>query len=509
MIRSSCLLLLTVQLFVVSGCVAHPDRQAVSTTGPVDPYSTFVAAARHAEAIDDPLQRCLSYPELPGSHWDKKTTAAYCRLQGYHTLQLPEIAALVKQGRAAEVDRTFQEYLDAQRHDPKKVAMLDVAFIGAGFRIAGESARTVIDQWMKQAPNSAFALAASGMQHVSAAWEARGNAYARNLTEAQIGGMRREIALARKDLDRAVELQPQLTTAYAEMIEVGATQGDEAYMDRAAQLGLAIDPANLKIRQEMMGKAQQKWGESFGGEDKQVSEVLALVPKNPLLLLVAAQPVMRRVCNCDGITPTTEQLSSAADKGVFASDLIDLGKSAHDLGDRQLAVEFYSGALRFHPKDPTALERRSEALMEVGNLEWSIDSIRLAAARSPGSSEIALALARIYQRAGKLDEAENTYQAVIDRDPSQISAMTDLGQLYATFAQKPDKAMALAQTMIDRHPNDPGGYLVRASAQLNNELPGRYETIQYFLDHFGNQPDQRPAVDMLRSYLADHPENKR
>lgn len=39
-----------------------------------DDYSAFVAAVAKADAIADPLRRCLSYPDLPGSQWNEETT---------------------------------------------------------------------------------------------------------------------------------------------------------------------------------------------------------------------------------------------------------------------------------------------------------------------------------------------------------------------------------------------------------------------------------------------------
>ncbi|HXE67203.1 MAG TPA: hypothetical protein VN630_09185, partial [Rhodanobacteraceae bacterium] len=38
----------------------------------------FLDAAKRAERITDPLQRCLAYPDPPGSHWNHDVVAAYC-----------------------------------------------------------------------------------------------------------------------------------------------------------------------------------------------------------------------------------------------------------------------------------------------------------------------------------------------------------------------------------------------------------------------------------------------
>ncbi len=35
---------------------------------------------------------------------------------------------------------------------------------------------------------------------------------------------------------------------------------------------------------------------------------------------------------------------------------------------------------------------------------------------------------------------------------------------------------------------------------------GRYETIHYFIDHYGNQPRFQKPVAQMQAYLAKHPE---
>lgn len=43
-----------------------------------DEANAFLDAAKKAEAIRDPLQRCLAYPDPPRSHWSHDAVDAYC-----------------------------------------------------------------------------------------------------------------------------------------------------------------------------------------------------------------------------------------------------------------------------------------------------------------------------------------------------------------------------------------------------------------------------------------------
>jgi tetratricopeptide (TPR) repeat protein len=470
-------------------------------------YSAFMTEVSKADAITDPQLRCLNYPDPPGSHWDEETTQAYCQLRNHQTLLLSQIEALLKQGKADEVDRTFQSYLDAQLHDPKQPGLLDTAFYRARFHEATDSTRRIIDMWKQQSPNSPFALAASGEQYVEAAHKARGSDWARNLSDQQTQRMNEQLALARQDLERAATLLSTVTPVYSSMIHTAGLQGDEGYMDQAAALGLKADPANFNIRSQMMMMSQPKWGSAFGGEDEQKSQTEAMISRNPLLRLVAQEPaVYRATCDC-GDTPSEVHrlLLEAADKNLSYGDLEYLANEAYD-SDPRMAIELYSEELRFNPSEVDALQWRSQLMLRLGDKKGAIETIAEAAHRFPEDNAIATQLANIYSQAGDVKDAEDTYLAILNRDPDEQLAMAQLGDLYNHAGHQPDKAEVLADTLISRHPENPDGYIVRSCNQMDHNLPGVYETIHYFIDHFGDDPQFKTQTAEMRGYLARHPE---
>ncbi|MGC1549599.1 MAG: tetratricopeptide repeat protein [Rhodanobacter sp.] len=470
-------------------------------------YVAFMAAAHQAESIADPLQRCLHYPSLPGTHWNDDTTVAYCQLSNYHTLALSEIDALLQQGKAAEVDRTFQSYLDTQLHDPKQPGMLDKAFYNAGFDNANTHTRAVIDSWKQQSPDSAFAFAASGMQYVDAAQQARGTGWGRDLNEDQTKGMNQQLILARQDLDHATTLQPAMPPVYTSMISAGGFAGDDDYMNQAAARGLAVDPANFAMRMQMVDKAQPKWGSEFGGEGEQQREAKAQVSRNPLLrMIVGRTAVNRATCDCERTSNLIGQLMQAADGNLSYGSLNDLAREAYNHNDPRLAVELYSEALRFNPDDAEMLQWRALQIAKLGDSSGAIESVAQAARRFPDDNAIGTQFALAYVRAGKVKEAESTFLAVLKRDPDDQIAMANLGDLYNHAAHQPDKAEAIADTLIRRHPDFAGGYIVRACNQMDHNLPGRYDTIHYFIDHFGDLDEFKSQAAEMRAYLIKHPE---
>lgn len=473
-------------------------------------FTAFVKAMVQAEAISDPLQRCLQYPDLPGSHWDVETTRSYCELRTHKTIRLSEIDALLKQGRAADVDRTFQQYLDTQLHEVGHPGLVDIAFQNAGFDKSSGDARRVIDAWKQQSPDSAFALGASGMQYVDAAQEARGRDWARNVGEQQAIDMRRQLLLAKQDLDRSVALLPSLTAVYKSMIYLGALVGDQDYMENAAEMGMRADPYNFFIRLEMMNLAQPRWGGQFGGVETQREGDQADAPHNPLLKILAQYPKLyRATCNCgDSAEQTHRLVLQAIDGNLTSYKLVDLADTMFE-ADPKLAVQLYAEALRFDPTQADALQWRSRLLLNMHDTQAAIGVVLAASSSYPEDNAIANRLADIYRHAGRIRDAEDTYLAVLKRDPDEQLAMSQLGDLYNHEAHQPDKAEALADALIERHPDNPSGYIVRACNQMDHDLPGRYETIHYFIDHFGLQPEFKDQVAEMRAYLAKHPEPPR
>jgi tetratricopeptide (TPR) repeat protein len=473
-----------------------------------DDYSAFMAAVAKADAIADPLQRCLSYPDFPGSHWNEETTRAYCQLRNHKTISLTDIEALLKQGKAGEVDRVFQGYLDTQRRDPQQPGLLDIAFTNAGFSDATDNTRRVIDMWKQQQPNSAFALAASGVQYVDAAQQARGTGWGNDLTDQQVDGMDQQLALAVKDLNRSVSLDPSITVIFPAMIHAGGLSDDDTYMDNAVELALKADPSNYAIRMQMMNHAQRKWGGNFGGIITQSKEDLALVFKNPLLRIVAQRPVVyRATCDCYGMQELTDRLVlQAVDKNVSATDMVDLAYPVYD-ANRRLAVELYSEAIRFGPVDDVdALRWRSQEMIALGDKAGAVATFAAVARRFPDNDAVATQLGNIYAQVGDVKNAETTLLAVLQRDPDNFKAMGILGDLYNHAGHQPQKAEVLADAMISQHPDEADGYIVRACNQMDHNLPGVYDTIHYFIDRFGDDPQWKTQTAEMRAYLIKHPE---
>lgn len=413
---------------------------------------------------------------------------------------------MLKQDKPDELDRIFKGYLDSQRRDPKQPGLLDIAFINAGFDVANDNTRRIIDRWKQQSPNSPFAFAASGVQYVEAAQQARGSGWGNDLYDQQVNDMNRQLSLAFRDLDHAVSLDPSITAVYPAMIHAGGLKGDDAYMYNSAEFGLKADSSNFGIRLEIMNHAQPKWGSNFGGVDAQSAEDLSLAAKNPLLRMVAQNSaVYRATCDCNPRAQTNRLVMQAAEKNLSSGEMIDLASEVYD-ANRRLAVELYGEALRFNPTNVDALRWRSQEMIALGDKQGATAAFAAVSQRFPDDNAMTTQLGNIYAQVADVKQAETTLLAVLQRDPDNYDAMGILGDLYNHAGHQPQKAEALADILISKQPDRPNGYILRSCNQMDHNLPGVYDTIHYFIAHFGGDPQWRTQTAEMRAYLMRHPE---
>ncbi len=470
-------------------------------------YTVFMANAMKADAIEDPLQRCLESPDLPHAHWNRETTVAHCRMRTFKTLELADIEALLRDKKADAIDRAFASYLTAQESEEGPKGLIDIAFQNARLGKADARTRKIIDEWKRQAPASAFALTASGLQYVDAAHEARGGASGSRVTEGQWNRMREQIRLANTDLHRAVEIDPRVTSAYPPLIYASAMDGDGDAMEHNANLALDVDPSNLVIRSQLMNQSQPMWGSAFGGVENQRDESAALVSRNPLLRMVTQLPlVYKAFCDCNYPDAYTLQLVlEASDADLAPVQLTKLASVIYD-SNRHLAIMLYTEALRFDPRNEEILRWRSEVMIDAGDSKGALDVMLTMARRFPADNQVARQLAVIYRQTGHIKEAEETFLAIVARDPYDVLALGFLGDLYNHQAHQPEKTAEVARRLIELHPDHPAGYIVRACYLMNANSPERYEAIHYVLNRFGDEPRWAGSAKELRAYLAKHPE---
>lgn len=383
---------------------AAPDQASFSATQ----IHEFLDRAHRAEAIADPLQRCIAYPDPPGSHWSAAATKAYCTYHMQTLMPYEKVEALIESGKAAQLDAYLSDAAKKQLGQGESAGLLDHIYFSY---FGGTSPQThaLIEAWRRQRPKSAFALVASARYEVRMGYVARGTDYASDTPHENIQRMDKWFELARKDLGQAIALDRRVIPAYSEMINVAMAHGDREYEREAARKGLAVDPANYAIYGQLIAMAEPRWGGSLD-EMKQIAALAQAHAKDNgllLLLLPLADAYKAKLVDCDCADP-------AAYRRILdqmpTGELLSGSAYAVDSANRaDLAVVYESEVIRFYPWADEAKAMRMRHLINFGEKEWSkADADELSA--NPDLDRRSLeAMKNVYMTVGDFEAIKKTF----------------------------------------------------------------------------------------------------
>jgi tetratricopeptide (TPR) repeat protein len=471
-----------------------------------DEIAAFLAAAKKADSIDDPLQRCLGFPDPPGSHWSHDTIVAYCHYTTQSAISVAELTTLIQNDHAGQVDQRMADALRMQRTQPDARGLLDRTFI-MDFRDSSEQLRGLLDAWKRQSPNSAFAYAASGDAYVIAAHAARGSATGWATSDDQFGSMGRLLQLADDDFSKALALDPTLTPAYAGMIEAG-TYGSHRYGIRAADRGLAVDPSNFSLYVRLMQLSEPKWGGSIRQMQQVATRAQAHVSQDPLLLLLAADAPAYLAnggdCDCGDIDylPDYRRLF---DQAAGFRPLATAGEIAfrNDHSGSALGLVYAAEALRFAPNETDSRVTLTYELAKHGEATWAkAQGDRLVAA-APSSADAYDARGKALEAVPEYPQALDDYNKAFALDSTNPWPLIQIGMIDVHKTHDWDKAWANADQLIQLFPTRPEGWILRLSVEKDQPRAGFHDDGVYFLAHFSDDPNQQAAVREVRQWVAE------
>lgn len=145
---------------------------------------------------------------------------------------------------------------------------------------------------------------------------------------------------------------------------------------------------------------------------------------------------------------------------------------------------------------------RSNALTDLGQHAWAIADADRAIKIDPSEKTAWTARGYAYRLVGDYVHAESDYRNALNLKPGDQWTLDELGRIYVYSTREFDKGWDVANQMIQNKPEDPDGWIFRASIQKDQPRAGLQDTIKYFIAHFGNDPQQQTIVAQMRPYLA-------
>ncbi len=462
----------------------------------------FIAAMKKAEAVSDPLQRCLAYPDPPDSHWTRDTVVAYCHYRFQPLLSFKQAQSLIQHGKSTELDRRLAAALQAQQTDPAARGLLDRIYRKA-FENGSFDIRPTLDAWKRDSPDSAFAFAASGMAYVSMAADARGSKFIKDTSDDDVEAMSNLLVQADSDLRRALLLNSKLAPAYAGLMNAGAMAYGRHYVDAAFQDALSAVPDDFEIYNMAMWTREPKWGGSLKAMDQLAARAQSQAQDNPMVRLLLSSRPFYEVWNCD-CTHEAEMAAypEAADELILSSDLTRLGKLASDYHNQTMTLIYESEALRFTPGDDDARARRAYALVDYDESAWAATDMTRLLHRSPHDRSALETRAYAYGINGNFAEAETDLRTLMALDPRNTRPMEELGDLLVNMKHDWTEGWAVADQLIHDQPQSAYGWMLRANIQENQPRAGLDATADYLDAHFGSDPQMAKMLVRMRGAIA-------
>jgi Flp pilus assembly protein TadD len=125
-------------------------------------------------------------------------------------------------------------------------------------------------------------------------------------------------------------------------------------------------------------------------------------------------------------------------------------------GDDALAFQAFAKATQEDPHDTTARLNMGGVLLRAGSYAKAAEQFRAILKESPDdvNAEVGLAAALRGEGGPKMSEARQILEKVLEKDPHHVSALFNLGVLYADFLKRPADAKTCFTRFLTDAPSD-------------------------------------------------------
>jgi tetratricopeptide (TPR) repeat protein len=421
-----------------------------------EPWRGFLLKAREADAIADPLQRCLAFPDAPGNQWPANAAKQHCDLNFGPVPTLAEVRALLDAKDLPGLEARFQKLQDLHESDTQFSERIHTAF--DRFDSSYESG-VLSKRWLELAPDSPYAMVARASYFRRLGWDARGTKWMQETPREQVEQMDAHLSRAVELYRQALKLKPNLMPAHAGLIDIGANGGmDEKALFAAAQ---AADPGCALVAIERMQALEPRWGGSY-------VEMLALdqqlVPRlstRPLLSLARAFPYD----DLHNVLYAAEKYDEAAKALAPALPLSTHPEIWEDMAtvlrhektpDRWQILADYVAGTRYRPGTAfDARERGKLQLLAANDAESAAKSLAHSAKEEPGNAYTHYLYGAALGRLARYDEAEREYLLAMQDKPDTGNHRDGLLELTELMfrAHDIDKAQKYARQAVAEYPD--------------------------------------------------------
>jgi len=269
-----------------------------------------------------------------------------------------------------------------------------------------------LDAWVKETPDSFAPYLARGAHRFAVGFAERGTEFAHETDADNFKAMEASFALAFADLEKALQIDPQLMPARRDELRIAfAGSAHRRDFDAIVARALEVCPSCFQIRATIQAALEPRWGGSY---EKMAAAALAAKPAlNPRFKLLSGYALIDRAATARQnkdlalAQSLAEQAVALGDNADFLYELAWILRGRHDDASALRAV---NRALEVRPLRPELLFLRANIHTQTATLDWEaahrdlLTGLRLAPADAEARSLIPLVVNGLTHLAWALHE---------------------------------------------------------------------------------------------------------
>jgi tetratricopeptide (TPR) repeat protein len=288
---------------------------------------------------------------------------------GYPTQTIDRLAVrrLLTSRSYDALDRVLAAYADSVLRDYRVEYRLFDAY--AAFGVPVPALEPFLNEWVQQRPTSAAARLARASFFKASGWNARGGGYASKTTNQQFVRMGKFFQLTLDDLQAALHLEPNSIVAYRQLIDLATTRRETAVSRVMLDRALKIQPYSFLLRATYMHSLLPRWGGSYDAMARFAEESAPYAKRNPRInaLRGFVDWDKGRISEADGKNgDAIEAYQRALQFGNFWQFRYERGTYNSQAELNEEALEDFNSVLLQFPQDADALNDRCHVEYELG-----------------------------------------------------------------------------------------------------------------------------------------------
>lgn len=458
-----------VAFFVLSVSCPFKGHAADISKQQEQDFKAYLGRIAAAEAIADPVQRCIAYPALPGIVWTETHIKAHCLYHHEPVLSLKDMQELANKGDFRTLEAAFADYQMRHERTENQSEIIHRAFEQISTKHAGDFTAA----WLAHSPENVFAITARAEYLRAMAWEARGGRASADTSKSRFKNMSTIIQQSTPLYQKAIKLDPKVLPAYIGMLNTAMMDSDELIERRAKEQGLQADPECSDLMRNILTSLKPRWG----GDYKQmllftettVKPSIKNRPLNGQYMASIFEDIIDANTSKDSDDSSFLHAISEGLKYGANEDLMEEAERIYDKTDRyDLGYMYIAQVVRFRGGVKEDYNNLGTILANFGYYPTAVKFFEKALELNPDDSYAQINLARVYSDLRNYDKAivyaKESRDNPIHRLDSQLILIESLLRL-----ERWGDALPEAVQVTVEFPKSQDAWALRLQCELNLE----------------------------------------